>query len=76
MTIWAYGNQVLLRVNGVAALNFAEWPSVVDVDEAIAKLTVGRAEVEAAHPADRAEVSDAGAPSGGVPLVGVHGDTA
>jgi len=49
---------------------------MMNVNEAAAKLAIGRAEVEAAHAAGCAEVRDARTPSGDVTFVGVDSDTA
>jgi membrane carboxypeptidase/penicillin-binding protein len=67
-------NQVPLRVYSIANANVSELAGVMNVNETATKLAIGRCEVEAAHAARRAEVGDAGTPSGSVALESIDGN--
>lgn len=74
MAVRAHWNQISLRVNRIANANVSELARVMNMDETDAKLAIHSAEVETAHAASCAEVSDAGTPSGCIPLKGVDGN--
>ena len=71
VTVWAYGQQVPRRIDGVSGADGTNRNDMVDMNETLSERAVARLEVEPTCFAAQAVMSDACCPRRCAPLEGV-----